>query len=434
MSKFTPQDLSDCFNAGRSDQDAALPWHPGLSSQFDAMPSGEQTAWGIPFKFSPHAPRWVVSGHDRTPAVLPLHGTANYVVIAHFCNASQRPTEGPTGVDWGAVTQPGEHLADYVLIYDDGSVHRVPIRRRYEINQPNVPWGHLAFAAAPYHQPKPVKLLEPEPEAGLWGLVQTGVWTTDGGYWLYALANPHPDKPLKEMRIEPTGADLLAVAGVTLFTGDVHPLRHERLESFRVKLPAREAVAPADLDIDIDLGIIARVRDVPPFAPDAWLAAEVQGWGEPHTSGQPKDTHILDIAASRAAALRIAGREVPMEDLFQPQGKVASADGQVSAEVLGYEKTWLRVTVEDEQGRPTPVRVHFRAPDGRYLPPYGHRHEVNPCWFEDYGADSKLGGTAYAYVPGTFEIELPVGEVYVEIAKGFEYAPLRRRLAIAPGQ
>jgi len=37
-------------------------------------------------------------------------------------------------------------------------------------------------------------------------------------------------------------------------------------------------------------------------------------------------------------------------------------------------------------------------------------------------------------VPGRFQIELPVGEVYVELAKGFEYEPLRKKVTIRPGQ
>jgi hypothetical protein len=59
---------------------------------------------------------------------------------------------------------------------------------------------------------------------------------------------------------------------------------------------------------------------------------------------------------------------------------------------------------------------------------------VNEQWFEDYAGDLKRQGTNYAYVPGRFQIDLPVGEVYVEIAKGFEYAPVRRKLDITPGQ
>ncbi|MDQ6854308.1 MAG: CehA/McbA family metallohydrolase [Actinomycetota bacterium] len=90
--------------------------------------------------------------------------------------------------------------------------------------------------------------------------------------------------------------------------------------------------------------------------------------------------------------------------------------------------------VDSATGERTPARVHFRTLDGRYIPPYGHRHEVNDAWFEDYGADLILGDTAYAYVDGKFEIELPVGDVLVEVVKGFEYTPTRSRVSIAPGQ
>ena len=125
---------------------------------------------------------------------------------------------------------------------------------------------------------------------------------------------------------------------------------------------------------------------------------------------------------------------MPLRAAFEGAG-AASADGTVRVTVLTPDRTWLHVTVEDGAGGgPAPARVHFRAPDGRYLPPYGHRHEVNENWFEDYGADLKLHGTQYAYVDGTFQAELPVGEVYAEVFKGFEYRPLRQKLTIAPGQ
>ncbi|PYU68156.1 MAG: hypothetical protein DMG49_16725 [Acidobacteria bacterium] len=46
----------------------------------------------------------------------------------------------------------------------------------------------------------------------------------------------------------------------------------------------------------------------------------------------------------------------------------------------------------------------------------------------------KLMDTSFAYVDGTFQVELPVGEVYVEMTKGFEYKAVRRRLKIEAGQ
>ncbi|MBI4786413.1 MAG: CehA/McbA family metallohydrolase [Chloroflexi bacterium] len=65
---------------------------------------------------------------------------------------------------------------------------------------------------------------------------------------------------------------------------------------------------------------------------------------------------------------------------------------------------------------------------------FSRRAKPGCNWFEDYGGDLLLGSTAYAYVNGKFQIELPVGECYVEIAKGFEYEPVRAKLMIEPGQ
>ena len=433
MTTFRPVDLSPWFNSSRANTSDPSLWSGEVAERAATMPGAAQTAWGIPFELGPTAEGencWLVFGRDAQPLTLPLEGTATRVIVAHFCNGIQAPAQPVS-------TPPGEHLADYVLVYADGGEHRAPIRRRYEINGPGRTWGQNAFAAVPFERARPASVRGPlRIETWDWGLIQMGLWPDWPalGYWIYALENPRPQAALRGLRIEPCGVDTFAIAAITCFEGEAHPLRYERLQSFRVRLPVDEAVKAADLNAEVDLGIIARTHDVPAFAPEAWLAAEVQGWGEARETPQPKDTHLLDITASRAATLRTAGHVTPMTTLFQPGGKASSVDEKVSVEVLGFEKTWLHATIEDEAGHPTPARVHFRAPDGRYLPPYGHRHEVNPFWFQDYGADLILGRAEYAYVPGPFEIELPLGEVYVEVAKGFEYAPLRRRLQIAPGQ
>ena len=90
-------------------------------------------------------------------------------------------------------------------------------------------------------------------------------------------------------------------------------------------------------------------------------------------------------------------------------------------------KTWIKGRIVDAAtGKPAPVRIAFRGSNGRYIPPYGHRSDVNASWFQDYGADVQRGGTSFAYIDGNFQIELPVGDVYVEITRGFEYEPDRK--------
>jgi len=326
------------------------------------------------------------------------------------CNNSHDPADPshPPDTPAGLIPRPGEHLADYVLVYADGSEHRQPIRRRFEVNEAALIWGQRAFAARPHQEDVPLDFRGPYP-AGAWGGYQTGVGEASNepaSYWLYALENPYPDREIRAIHLEPSGADRLAVAAITLYEGEEHPLRRRRLESLRVTLPAEMTLD--GVEAQVDLGTIARRYAVPSFVPQEWLAAPVAGWGEEPIPLEPTRQVILDVTASADAILQVAGRGVPMQPVFQA-GSATSDDGQVLVELLTPRKAWVHVTVEDAStGRPTPARVHFRAPDGRYLPPYGHRHEVNDGWFEDYGADLKLGHTQYAYVDGTFQIELPV--------------------------
>lgn len=434
MSKFTSLDLKPYFNAGRDPGD----WHPEIGGRLKALPAGQQTFWGIPFDLGPTEGKcWLVLDRGSEAVTLRLSGAATYLVIAHFCDESHDPEGQAQPADYavGDITRPGEHLADYILAYADGSEYRQIIRNRFEVSEAVVYWGQRAFAARPHVEDEPCDWRGPYP-ARRWGWYQTGI---DPGpyweglqYWIYALENPHPDRELVAIRLEPTGADRLAVAGITLYHGQEHPLRHHRLESLQVTLP--DPALPGDVETSVDLGSIARRYAVPAFDPGSWLEDQPKGWGEEVAPLQPTSRLLLDVTASPDATLRVDDHQVDLRPAYE-DGQGQSADGRVRVEVLTPHKTWVHVIVEDEStGRPTPARVHFRARDGRYLPPYGHRHEVNDNWFEDYGGDLKLGSTQYAYVDGRFQIELPVGEVYVEIAKGFEYQPVRRRLVIKPGQ
>jgi hypothetical protein len=434
MAKFTSIDLSAALAAGETGGAAA--WHLDILDALKTLPAGQQTFWGIPFTLGSEgegSSRWL--DLDREPHTVEVSAQAQYVVVAHFCNTSLVTGTPPPGVILiRPILRPGEHLADYVLAYADGSEHRQPIRRRFEVNEVVSGYGQPAFAARSHQQDVPRDFRGPYP-AGAWGWWQTGVGSSSNepaSYWLYAMENPYPDKMIRAIRLEPTGADRLAVAGITLYEGQEHPLRRHRLESLRVTLPAEMALD--GVEAVVDLGTIARKYAVPGFIPEEWLSAPVAGWGEQPAPLEPARQIILDVTASADATLQVAGGAVPMAQVFQA-GAAQSDDGQVRVEFLTPRKTWVHVTVEDAStGRPTPVRAHFRAPDGRYLPPYGHRHEVNDQWFEDYGADLKLGHTQYAYVDGTFQMELPVGEVYVELSKGFEYQPVRQRVTVEPGQ
>ncbi len=440
MSSFFPVDLSSVFNLSR---DPAR-WHPTLAGELGKLPAGPQAFWGVPFMLGPAENNgWLeVSASKGLAEVTLVNSLISYLVFAHFCEGVHAPTGRFTDYGAGDELEPGEHLADYVLVYGDGSEHRQPIRRRFEVNELIIPqWLLLPFACRPHTAKEPRAWQGPH-ERYCWGFDQTGFGDSPAEglarYWVYALPNPYPDRPLAALRLEPCGAGRVVVAGISLYDGPSHPLRHERLQTFRLALP--EPLPADQVDASIDLGIIARKYAVPAFDPESWLTGDRTGCGEAPFG--PQAGLFLDVTASPDATLTVNGRGYPLAPVYAQRHVSASAAGAAPSasdlpriELLTPHNTWLHGKVIDATtGKPVPVRLHFRAPDGRYLPPYGHRHEVNDNWFEDYGADLKLGSTQYAYIDGEFQAELPVGDVYVEITKGLEYAPFRRRVQIQPGQ
>jgi len=473
MSLNSPVNLQPYVNGGT--QASAPHWHPLVAGTFATLPIEPVTCWGIPFslaaagKEDDDPARWLLLGQDHANSAtvpLPTGSKASHIVFLHFCDQTYDPHAGPQPAEFrgGNLTQPGKHVADYILTYANGNEERHEIRCRFEISDSNDGTaggrfrGQKAFAARPDDQDEYVDFRAMHSGEG-WGRAQTSVQTGTGNYWVYALPNPHPDAQLQGLRLEATSETVVAIAGVTLYHGQEHPLQRRRLESFRVTLSS-ETPPPEDVALAVDLGVLARRYQVRPFDPATWTEdplAEPSGpanraalkSAQPTPRARPGHTNedgsadhkaanpqqlIVDMTANPDATLSVNEQQVPLRPAYE-SGKSQSADGTVHVELLTPDKTWVHTTVRDgATGQPTPARVHFRAQDGRYFPPYGHRHEVNEYWFEDYGNDLKIGDTEYAYVDGTFQGELPVGEVYVELSKGFEYRPIRQKVTISPGQ
>jgi hypothetical protein len=101
-------------------------------------------------------------------------------------------------------------------------------------------------------------------------------------------------------------------------------------------------------------------------------------------------------------------------------------------------RNWVHVSVvDDATGRPVPCRVHFRSAEGIPYQPHGHHNHVAQnlnSWHYDVGGDIRLGQRSYAYIDGTCQGWLPRGDVVVDVARGFEYEPLRQTVQIEPGQ
>jgi hypothetical protein len=419
------------------------------TDQLVRTPSGRQEFRGIPFVLGPEDVReksWIVLSRKKTAwaaarAEVPVHSKAGFVCLAQFCDWDENEA-APPGLD--ALEKVGQHLADVVLIYDDGSEHRQPVRRRFEVNSLSYPWGHQCFTAMPHRQSAPARLTDPLRSGMMWGLLQTSLGSgppADGGWrgtlWLCAVENPSPGRVLRAVRFEARDEDLLAVCGITLFHGREDPLRYERLSLYRISLP--EGEEKAQWEVTVDLGVVARTYQLPAFEPAAWLSSPAIGLGDRRTPARERYLYA-EVSASPGATLTLRNArtgsrfEFDLSRLLPGQDLDAAARG-ARVEILERDKAWVHGKVIDTStGRPTPVRLSFRSKDGRYIPPYGHRTEVNGAWFQDYGADVRRDDSSFAYVDGTFQIELPAGDVYLEMTKGFEHELVRKKLTIEPGQ
>jgi hypothetical protein len=395
------------------------------------------------------AKRWIVlsthpDGSSTANLEIPLEKPATYVCLAAFCDWDKNDPP-PPGKDYAE--EIGKRLGDLQLVYEDGNAKSIPLRRRFEVNPPWVPWGHLAFTSLPHRLDAPRQLTDQLPKGTDWGNLQTAVWDNNynsgeslGTVWVCALANPEPKRALKALRLRAASDDPLVVCGITLFHGHEDPLRLECSSLYQITLPETTDELAERWKVEVDLGIVARTYTLADFDPDGWLGASRIALGERAKPAGGGRILYAEVSASRAATLTLVDTKNGTRYRFdldrtelgkQVEGEPAGPH----LEIIEHEKVWLHVQVVDAAThRPTPVRLAFRSKGGRYIPPYGHRTEINDAWFEDYGADLKMLDTFYAYVDGTLQVELPVGEVYVEVSKGFEYQPIRKRLRIEPRQ
>jgi hypothetical protein len=373
---------------------------------------------------------------------VPLDGPAAFVCLVSFCDWDEAVRPGP-GLEYTRWL--GQVLAEAVFLYADGGEARQPLRRRFETFVPSYGWGNLAFAAVSHRPNTPRQLSDALSNGKDWGNLQTvvnaGAYVRDGDatLWMSALENPEPERPLRALRVEARSEAALVLCGATVFSGRENPLRYDRLTLYRVTVP-EGAAEEGRWTLEVDLGVVARTFVANAFDPEAWLRAPDAGLGERARPDEGTRHLYAEITASPEATLVLTDTTTGAEYAFdlgrvEPRRELEARSGGARLEVLETRKVWLHGRVLDgAMGKPTPARLAFRSEEGRYIPPYGHATEINDGWFQDYGADVKMMDATYAYVDGSFQVELPVGDVYVEISKGFEYTPLRRKLRIEAGQ
>jgi hypothetical protein len=388
------------------------------------VPVGQVLLRGLPFLVGSESSDpercFVVPGSQEPPVMIEVGAAARRLIVAHRQLRPGRPDGHGVGL---VVAEYAVHLAGDLVV-------EIPIRERFEIQ--TVPGRHPYLAVTDHYAGNMARFEGPWELAG-YRLAEH----TDGGptsYYLWCWENPEPDRLVERVELRPRGLPFL-VAGVTVSNTDEHPFVRSAGRPVRllVNAPGVEAAGWRPLEIEVDRGVATYPQPLPG-------ADDRPGYGAADLDDGPRAGTYATVAAipSATVALRCGDRElgaVTWGDV-ERDGHASTAD--VHIELVDPGRNWVHVQVlDDATGRPVPCRVHFRSPEGIPYQPHGHPDHVArnlDDWNWDVGGDVRLGAQTYAYIDGTCQGWLPRGELVVDIARGFEYAPLRQTVHIEPGQ
>ena len=197
-----------------------------------------------------------------------------------------------------------KEIGTYHVLYADGSSVEQLLRRRFEIHDVQVPWGHHPFLCRNCRHYYSVPLNSREHS---YGMVQTGAFTHEGGdlqgWWLYDWENPAPDKEIAAIEVSAAGPTALALAGITLCQEGSDPFAWPARQEVALRVDAEGAP-----EVAMERGEIVRQDQL--WVPSAdFLTSEEAGWGR---GGQETVAGgYLEIHGSTEGQLAItAGDEV----------------------------------------------------------------------------------------------------------------------------
>lgn len=420
MADYEPLDLTGFYTVGASFFDT-----------HKELPLGSVSLHGLPFTIGGAEPRPELcligfEGAESAPITIAVGKTARQLIFAHALLES-RVREGENI---------GQVVARYRVRYAGGEQIELPIRERFEVALVPTWWGGKPFAAVGDNIERMMARYE-----GRWGAIgarQAEAFQNHADhFYLWAWANPHPEHVIESLMLEPAGYKFV-IGAITLGQLDENPLRPVAKREVKITLPDADAAKPFALEVEVDRGVATYPFALPQQPADAFLDDDFKGWGEaqnPHSSPA-----YVEVAArpSATVTLKNSGEQLAAVGWGELQAQGVIETPRARFEVVDRGRNWVRVmVVDDETGQSVPCRVHFRSPDGIPYQPHGHHDHVNAnlgTWHSDIGGDLRLGQISYAYIDGRCEGWLPRGDVLVDVARGFEYEPLRTRVQIAPGQ
>ena len=394
-------------------------------------PVDQCVAWGIPFVVNQ-----VIVLNDKPVEIDVDPFKARWIVFMH--TSDQRIAEKNKD---GFITPLrgegflGELAATYHLCYTDGSESQMNIIRRRHVGAFQRHWGENCFEAVAATKPHSIHAAH-EQLREAWGFTQTRVDTADYGEWvnwLWAWETPSPEKTIKGFRFEP-GAGKIVLSGIS--AGDVteQPLRWGSRKKAIIALNAGQPFLP-DLDdhgclkqLKLDLGQIISARPR--------LLYPDKGWAESNNNSLPqlsKNELLVEYTCHPDACFHFEdGQIIPVHEI-RPQRDTLLSMVQPAAKTVR-----LRI-VDKITGEVVPVKLHIHGEAGEYLAPVDRHRIVNPAWFEDYGPeylhfDWERPGVSHpcTYISGETLVKLPLGNIYIEISKGFEVKPVRLVFEVLP--
>ena len=433
MSDYQPIDISRWCNAGVAafGPEEEPTTDKASGQRIEArVHTGRQTFRGLPFLVGapdgePGGDCFISLRGSDAGITVRIGAKASRVIVAHTLLETTFPEDGRSG----------KKVAEYIFHMAGGGKARVPVRESFEIGP--LPYGRGQFLAVADTKSD----LLPRYEGGF-GRAGWRQMESRGGisrlYYLWAWRNPDPEHAIESLEIVPAGPRFV-VAAITLGHLDEHPFAREGSRPARIILTDPEdARTPVDLEVEVDRGDTTYVYALPEASTDEFIGDPYKGWGQRQNERSSPTYVEISAIPSATVAVKQGGKDVGKVNWGEVQDQGAVETPRMRFELIDPGKNWVNVTVLDEDtGMPVPCRVHFRSPDGVPYQPHGHHNHVNSnldTFNFNIGGDVRLGQITYAYIDGTCQGWLPRGEVVVDIARGFEYEPVRTRVNIEPGQ
>ncbi len=387
-------------------------------------PTGNCVAWGIPFDIGGK----VIYLKDKPYSINVKPFTGRWIVFLHTSDHKRMKQD-----DHGFYEKPfmgtgllNEHIANYQILYEDGSEESIQVRQRYHIGMFRQVWGENCIEAVAHHKPRSVRSQHQQQDANVsWGSSQTRVSQEDRGNWinwLWAWENPKPGIKIKGFRFEPLNKTTIILSSVSAGSVMTNPLCWNPRQKAILTLPAGVDFKP-ELDrrglltqIKLDMGQVISADKRKPYPNQSW--AQSYNNKTPESSG---NEIIIEYSGHPEAIFYFPEHKpITVEDLGKDLAK-----GYLKPVNKADKNVRIRV-VEKGSTIPVPVKFHAHGESDEYLAPDNRHRLPNDAWFEDYSVDFVHKGTHNCtYIPGETIIKLPLGRVYIEVSKGFEIRPIR---------